>query len=213
MGMFNDAMEAMSYPQRKLKEGISGEESEWFSPEGWNPQLWAASNVALDLVADPLNLVPVGLLSKAAKLIPAEKLKGNFLASAPNYIKNHYGLTDGPAKPRAPEAAIMAAMPNKMLPQEKLGLVRSATGKLEWATEAAKNAALAVLTPTGRATYADTGVNIGTQQTVKKHLKTGAQHKAADGTALGRFTHCSASLEGFRAKISRRRRPDRPSPR
>ena len=196
MGMFDDAMDALSYPQRKLKESVSGDEGEWFSPEGRNPHVYAAGNTALDLIADPLNLIPFGLLAKAAKLVPAAKLKGNFLSSAPNYIKNHYGLTDGPALPRGPERVIMAAMPNSMLDQEKLGLVRSITGKLEWGTEAAKNAAKAVLTPSGRATYADTGVNVGSQDTVARHLRSGQQPKASAQVNYNQHQNVQAGRTG-----------------
>jgi hypothetical protein len=165
-----ESMDALSWAQRKTKEFWSGDENEWYSPEGMPTWAYAAGNTALDLVADPLNFIPMGLLGKAAKAVPSGKLKGNLLSSAPNYIKNHYGLTDGPKTAQGLEKAAVAALPNSMLPEEKLGAVRGVKGKIEWLAEAAKNAATATLTPSGRALYADTGINKGLQSTVKKHL-------------------------------------------
>lgn len=170
-------LDAMSWPQRKLKELSNEDEREWFSSEGMNPHLYAAGNTALDLVADPLNFVPLGLLSKANKGVPSGKLKGNLLSSAPNYIDNHYGLTDGPLQPQGIEKAVVGAMPNSMTPEEKLGLVRQVMGKVDWLGESAKNAAVATLTPSGRALYADTGINKGSQNTVAKHLENTADPK------------------------------------
>lgn len=174
---------ALSWPQRQLKETVSGDEHEWFSPEGMPAWAYAAGNTALDLVADPLNLIPVGLFGKAAKAIPKGSQKGIAVSSAPNYIKNHYGLTDGPAQPSKAERAIMATMPNSMLDMEKLGLIRGARGKVEWAGEGMLNIAKAVGTPSGRALYADTGVNRGVQDTVARHLKSGGQPKAQSKAA------------------------------
>jgi len=188
MGMF-DVLDALSYPQRKLKEAVSGDEDRWF-PEGaatgaggtykqTSPLPQGGSEfpmgIVADVLADPLNVLPIGMMGKAARAIPLEKLKGLAISSAPNYIKNFYGLTDGPVRANAAESVIMKMIPDKlrgqdMLEEDKLGLLRKLTGTAKWAGEAAKNAAISVLTPSGRALYADTGINKGLQNTVGRHL-------------------------------------------
>ena len=38
------ALEALGYPQKKLKQWAGGDDSEWFSPSGMPPELYAAGN-------------------------------------------------------------------------------------------------------------------------------------------------------------------------
>ena len=54
---------AMNAPREYLKESISGDKSEWFSPEGLPVPLYAAGNTFLDIVADPINLIGGGLFT------------------------------------------------------------------------------------------------------------------------------------------------------
>lgn len=176
MGLF----EALSYPQRKLKKAVSGDEAEWFSPDNMPPWAYAAGNTALDLVADPLNFIPVGLLGKAAKALPYGKkaLRGAGVTSAPNYIPNHYGPTDpsrfGPAGAKV-------------------------EGLAKWAGESAKNVSDSMLTPSGRALYGSTGINKGTQATVARHLKKGDTRKAAAQVNYNKHGNVQAAREGTTA--------------
>ncbi len=61
---------ALSAPREFLKESISGDKSEWFSPEGMPTWMYAAGNTALDLVADPVNLMGAGFLKNVATAVP-----------------------------------------------------------------------------------------------------------------------------------------------
>ena len=87
----DQAMDALSWPMRQTKEAISGDSEEWFSPEGIDPRLYAAGNTALDIVADPVNLIGGGLWGKGAKALNtlgagAKSAKGMLSANLANYI-------------------------------------------------------------------------------------------------------------------------------
>ena len=68
-----DIFEALAWPQKQTKgalaklRGEGADEREWFSQGDMPREVWAAGNVAADLVLDPLNAIPVGLLAKAGK--------------------------------------------------------------------------------------------------------------------------------------------------
>lgn len=61
---------ALDAPREFLKESISGDKSEWFSPEGIPTWMYAAGNTALDLFADPVNLMGAGFLKNVATAVP-----------------------------------------------------------------------------------------------------------------------------------------------
>jgi len=61
---------ALNAPREMLKESISGNKSEWFSPEGMPTWAYAAGNTALDLFADPINLMGAGFMSNVMKAAP-----------------------------------------------------------------------------------------------------------------------------------------------
>jgi hypothetical protein len=181
MAEVDGMLSALSWPQRQLKEAVSGDEQEWFSPDGMNPHLYAAGNVAMDLVADPLNLIPVGLLSRAAKATKAALApgsgKGMAIAGAPNYIKNFYGLTDGSATQLTPVEAVGTQAIQKATGRpynEALGGIRKVKGMAEWAGQSAKGAAH-TLSPTSRALYKEKGIHPATQEIVGDYMKAGGR--------------------------------------
>ena len=192
MGMLDATLNALSWPQRKLKEKISGDEQEWFSPDGKNPHFYAAANTALDLVADPLNFLPVGLLGKGAKAAKSAGIggrevgKGAAISASPNYIDNFYGLTDGAADKISPleKGAVTLLQKSQKMPyNEALGLVRKGTGLGKWAKDSAKGMAETVLTPTGRAMYKELGVSPATQRIVAKEVAKGGRRDIEKATA------------------------------
>ena len=64
------------------------------SLEGMPPELYAAGNVALDMIADPLNFIGLGLVNRGAKAANAAtgalSGRGNATGAAKNYIDNFY---------------------------------------------------------------------------------------------------------------------------
>jgi len=175
---FGDYLHALSYPQRKLKEAISGDENIWGEkPEGMPNELYAGLSVGADFVADPLNVLGAGLLRQGSKLIPKGAVDGSLLSSARNYKKNHYGNTDGPMLPTPTQKGMIAAIPDKLFSKkgaetydQKVAAVKKAQGTTEWGLNAAYDVAVQALSPTARARYADTGVNTGVQRAVKEQL-------------------------------------------
>ena len=92
---FESAVDKLSVPQRKLKEAISGNETEWFSPEGVNPHVYAAGNTILDLLVDPVGMIPgLGVAKRYAQNIPTQI--DNFYS--PNVVDKAKGLAKAGAK-------------------------------------------------------------------------------------------------------------------
>jgi hypothetical protein len=71
------------------------------------------------------------------------------------------------------------AKTGKMSPEEAKALAGNLEGKAQWVGESAVNAAKSVGTPSGRALYADTGINASSQNTVNRLLKEGDARKAS----------------------------------
>lgn len=80
-------LDQLDKPVRAVKKAVSGDENEWFSPDGLNPHVYAAGNTALDIVGDPLNYVG-GALAAAGKA--GAKIPGA-ISSISNYIPDWYG--------------------------------------------------------------------------------------------------------------------------
>ena len=164
MGLF----EALNWPLQQAKGVTPGED--WYDrPEGMPHELWAASQVAGDLILDPLNLLPVGLFAKGAKaagrgakaaLQPGSG-KGLGVSSTSNYIPNWYGLTDGSATKISPaEKVAVQALMKKGLPYDQaLGAVRKGKSGVAFGAGGVKNAAKNMLSPRARATHKETGMN------------------------------------------------------
>jgi len=137
---------AVSYPQRKLKEAVSGDESEWFSPEGLPVPVYAAGNTLLDLFADPLVALGAGgaAFKSGAKAVDAltgpNSDKGMLLSSLSNMIMGYYG-----------------------------GNRSGAIAK--WAPRNVARMASTLVSPTGRAAYREGGVNPASQAIVKEQIE------------------------------------------
>lgn len=178
MSMFETAMDALAWPQEKLKEGVAAargegaDEREWFSQGDLPTWAYAGGNALLDTFADPLALVPVGLLGKGAKAV-GKSAKGRTLAAASNYIDDWYGIDKAIKASKTEEQAMKLARKHPQLKDapenEVLGAVRKAKGATGWAANAARHS-LDALSPSARATYRDTGVSKGVQRNVQQHL-------------------------------------------
>ena len=201
MAEVNGMLSALSWPQRQLKETISGDEEEWFSPEGMDPRLYAAGNVALDLVADPLNLIPVGAFAKAGK--GAKNVIGGALTSADNYIKDWYGITDSKdILPSAAESKLVKILTDRkgLTDLEALALVRKGKGAVDWALRSSTEAIKQITSPAARALYNEQGVSTGSQRWVRDKLqeadKVKGQEKAAAQVNFNQHVARQAGREG-----------------
>ena len=155
------AGEAMAWPQAQLKKAAGGDDSEWFSPEGMPPELYAAGNVALDMVADPLNFVGLGLVNKGSKAARAAtgalSGRGNSTGAAKNYIDDFYNQ----------EAS-------KQQRVQSFG---------KWGADGVKRAVNQAIDPRARALYREQGINSAMQDTAKTALETGSTRDTAKAVA------------------------------
>ena len=153
--------EALAWPQAQAKKLAGGDDSEWFSPEGMPPELYAAGNVALDMVADPLNFIGLGLVNRGAKAANAAtgalSGRGNATGAAKNYIDNFYNQ----------EAS-------------KQQRVRSFG---EWGADGVRRAVEQTIDPRSRALYREQGINSAMQDTARTALETGATRDTAKAVA------------------------------
>lgn len=211
----SNVLSAASYPQRKLKEAVSGDESQWFSPEGMNPRLYAAGNTMLDLVADPLNLVGAGLfgrgLSTARKLSGPQSLKGNALSSAPNRIPNFYGpsgeaqvgpvskfLFENQEKLPGPLKRKIGAIPKE---QDAANLMEKITSFGDWAMGSTADAVANTVSPSARALYRETGINRQTQNRARQ-AQSGVSRDERAGVAQAQANTLIADQAGRKGPVS-----------
>ena len=200
---FGDYLHALSYPQRKLKEAISGDENIWGDkPEGMPHELYAGLSVGADFVADPLNVLGAGLLRQGSKLIPKGSMDGSIISNARNYIKNHYGNTDkGSDFGESVHKAIADYTPDQVFSQlgkpanqaEKIAMSKKAQGMAGVVGNAVYDIGASIVSPTARARYADTGVSGGSQRAVKEHLAAGGQRDITK--AHGQVVYNNHSIE------------------
>ncbi len=155
------AVDAISWPQKQAKKLAGGDDSEWFSPEGMPPELYAAGNTALDIVADPLNLIGAGLFTKGARAANAAtgalSGRGNATGAAKNYIDNFYNQ----------EAS-------KQQRVQSFG---------EWGADGVRRAVEQTVDPRSRALYREQGINSAMQDTARTALETGATRDTAKAVA------------------------------
>lgn len=193
------ALDALSYPQRKLKEAVSGDETEWFSPEGLPTPVYAAGNTLLDLVADPLNLVGAGLFTSGVRgakaLAGANSLRGNTLSAAPNYIDNFYT----PSKTAVPTKVDEMIMRNKgmlsALPkvgnkfsmlenvQDSANMRERVGSFVNWGVDAAQRGIEQTISPSARALYREQGITRTMQDVAEKARKSGVPRDEAKAVA------------------------------
>ena len=128
MGWFTGLLENIDRPSNALQglavDGVEGLKRGWLQKEDYDfEQMWDedlanqgyyerdnlgrasyVASAALNLLVDPLNLLPVGLLKKGTQAVKNAKqmganvdksaMKGSFVSSFPNYIQGHYAPTD-----------------------------------------------------------------------------------------------------------------------
>jgi hypothetical protein len=176
MGDIADGLfSALNWPLEQAKKATPGED--WFDRPDWMPhEAWAASQVAGDLLLDPLNFVPVGLFAKGAKAAKAAghqagSGKGMLAGSTSNYIPNFYGLTDGARDVVSPaeKVAVQALQKAKGMPYDQaLGLVRKGQGMAGWGAQGVTDATTNLLSPKARALHKEQGINPAVQRIVKE---------------------------------------------
>ena len=173
------ALNALSYPQRKLKEAISGNETEWFSPEGLPVPVYAAGNTLLDLVADPLNLIGGGLFTSGVKgarrIAGADSLKGNTMSAASNWIDNFYVPSKTAVPTKLDEFIVNNKKPLSTLPkiggrignlenaQQSADMRERAGSFVNWLADASQRGIEQTISPSARALYRDQQIT-GTMQ-------------------------------------------------
>lgn len=178
------ALDALGAPQIAFKESVGdftgAGRGEWF-PKGDLPTwAYAGGNAALDVFADPLNLLGVGLFSKGTKaanaLTGASSGKGMLPSSPSNYIPNYYGPTDIPEG--APTMFENLLTNTNIGPLKKIDspqIAREALAKpksmAQWAGESAQRTIKQAIDPKARALYRETGVNINTQDDIRRLLE------------------------------------------
>ncbi len=185
---------ALSYPQRKLKEALSGDENKWAqdygSSEGYSNSFLglkdanmsdAAVDNALDWGLDPIDLVTLGLgkgsklLQKAAGYTDDAK-KGMMAQGASNYVNDYYGLgKEAPPASRIEEIAAPKAAAaytkfsgNPVPEASQLALLRKGKGLSQTLAAGVAKGTRDILSPRARATYAETGFTQATQDIMKK---------------------------------------------
>jgi|14_taG_2_1085336.scaffolds.fasta_scaffold00179_14 hypothetical protein len=192
------AMTALDYPQRRLKEAISGDPNTFGVPEfsyqgpvGKSGERVAtydqdAVEAVLDVVADPLNLVGAGVmksgLNTARKIAGADSLRGNLLSSAPNYIDNFYGPS-GAARPNVVDELLAERVGRIDTPQDAANLRERATSGAAWAGDAVRRGIEQTIDPSARALYRGQGINRTTQDVATQALESGSSRDIAKAVA------------------------------
>lgn len=165
-----------------------------------NPETAAALAVAGDLVLDPMNLVGAGLFTKGTKALKNLNLvedayKGGIPSSASNYIENWYGPTDVVpftdkdliynkalrktsqwVKEKTEGLGAKLDTLSKKIPKittaaEADNFYRKVKGITEWGVNAVDPVIQILFEPKAKALYAEKGINVGSQQIVRKELQ------------------------------------------
>ena len=198
MGFWSEAFKNIDRPSNALQglavDGVEGLKRGWGQEENYDfEQLWdadlqkkgwseregfgekgsyVASTIA-NIIVDPLNLLPVGLLSKGTKAVKNAKqmganvdksaMKGSFVSSFPNYIQGHYA-------PTARTKEVMKSLDEGLLSDVKIKGVPLSTqyAKAKKGTGFAKTGLAGLgnivknsLSPEARAVYRSHNINKG----------------------------------------------------
>ena len=194
MGWFTDALEHLDRPSNAL-QGLVTEGTWDDAVAGWNleknydfedlysdefreqyPETSYWTSGALNLIADPLNLVGAGLFKKgvqgvdAARKIGANidpkmtdmfKRDGNILSNFPNYIPDHYGpsnMTKGWMK-KSTDLLSSKTTANPEMLNPAIALAGNGVGKVRWLGHGFNNMLKQGLNTERRALQAETGIN------------------------------------------------------
>lgn len=217
------AMTAAEYPQRKLKEAISGDEESWGLPDfsydvnvgnragyrGTATVTDEAVETGLDFVADPLNAAGAGLVRQGMKAAnKVGDIAGNTTAAARNYIDNFYA----PSKTAQPTVVDELIMQNQQALSRvpKVGPIidrlektqdsadmRERVGSfLGWAGDSVVRGVEQTISPSARANYRQNQVTQTMQDTARTALMTGGSRDTAKAVAQTQATENIANQAG-----------------
>lgn len=165
-------LELLDAPLRAAKETVSGDELEWFSPEGLNPHVYAAGNTAADLLLDPLNLLGGGLYKRGTKMVTdlvGDKAgRGMLTAAADNYIPNYYG-PEGDPSPMLESLAVDLFHGTDVKPDDAVQGARHLGSKAMTLLKGAAGAARDLVDPASRALWKGEGIAKSGQNIIKGH--------------------------------------------
>jgi hypothetical protein len=198
MGFWSEAFKNIDRPSNALQGlavgGVEGLKRGWGQEENYDfEQLWdadlqkkgwseregfgekgsyVASTIA-NIIVDPLNLLPIGLLSKGTKAVKSAKqmganidkkaMKGSFITSFPNYIQGRYG-------PTARTKDVMKSLDKGLLsdvsikgvtPSNAYGAFKNKSGFAKTGAVGVKNIIKNSLSPEARALYRSHNINKG----------------------------------------------------
>ena len=198
MGFWSEAFKNIDRPSNALQGlavgGVEGLKRGWGQEENYDfEQLWdadlqkkgwseregfgekgsyVASTIA-NIIVDPLNLLPIGLLSKGTKAVKSAKqmganidkkaMKGSFISSFPNYIQGRYG-------PTAKTKDVMKSLDKGLLsdvsikgvtPSKAYGAFKNKSGFAKTGAIGVKNIIKNSLSPEARALYRSHNINKG----------------------------------------------------
>ena len=198
MGFWSEAFKNIDRPSNALQglavSGMEGLKRGWGQKENydfeqmWNADLqkkgwsereglgekgsYVASTIA-NILVDPLNLLPIGLLTKGTKAVNKAKqmganidksaMKGSFISSFPNYIQGRYG-------PTVRTKEVMKSLDDGLLsdvtikgvtPAQGYGALKHKTGFAKTGVAGIKNIIKNALDPNARALYRSHNINKG----------------------------------------------------
>jgi len=201
MGWFTGLLENIDRPSNALQglavDGVEGLKRGWGQEEDYDfEQMWSedlakqkgyyerdnwgrtsyAVSAALNLLVDPLNLLPVGLLKKGTQAVKNAKqmganvdksaMKGSFVSSFPNYIQGHYAATDRTKEVmKALDEGLLSGVKIKGAPlSSHYKKAKKRTGFAKTGLAGVGNIVKNSLSPEARALYRSHNINKGMMQ-------------------------------------------------
>ena len=202
MGFWSEAFKNIDRPSNALQGlavgGIEGFKRGWGQKENYDfEQLWdadlqkkgwseregfgekgsyVASTIA-NILVDPLNLLPIGLLTKGTKAVSKAKqmganidesaMKGSFVSSFPNYIQGRYRPTDKTAqimkslddKFKADSGLLSGVTIKGITPSQHYKKFKKVTGFAKTGGAGVRNIIKNSLSPEARALYRSHNIN------------------------------------------------------
>ena len=209
------AMTALDYPQRKLKEAISGDEESWGLPDfsydvnvgnragyrGTAAVTDEAVETGLDLFADPVNAVGAGLFKrglKAANMVG--DIAGNTLSAARNYIPNHYAPSKAARPTRVDELIMQNQQALSRIPKvgprisrlentQASANMREKVGSfVDWMGDTIVRGAEQTISPTARANFRENQVTQTMQDVAREARQSGLPRDQAKAVAQAQYT-------------------------
>jgi hypothetical protein len=198
MGFWSEAFKNIDRPSNALQGlavgGVEGLKRGWGQEENYDfEQLWdadlqkkgwseregfgekgsyVASTIA-NILVDPLNLLPIGLLTKGTKAVNKAKqmganidksaMKGSFISSFPNYIQGRYGRTARTKEvmKSLDEGLLSGVSVKGITPAKGYGAFKKGTGFAKTGVAGVRNIIKNSLSPDARALYRSHNINKG----------------------------------------------------